>query len=100
MTLREWIAEWYGDDLLFLTEPEYDAAILGVVEQAGGFRAVLYDRGKLREILVGQGLLLEEADDHLDHNVTGGYVGPRTPVFLDRMDFGELSPDVQGLTQQ
>lgn len=97
-TLREWIAEWHGDELLFLSEPEYDAAILGVVEQAGGFRAVLYDRGKLREVLIDKGLLPEEADEHLDFNVTGAYVGPHTPCFLDRMDFGELSPDIQRLT--
>lgn len=100
MTLREWIAEWHGDDLLFLDEPEYDAAILGVVEQAGGFLAVLYDRAKCREILIEQGMLPEAADEHLDFNVTGAYCGPKTPCFLDRMDFGPLSPDVQCLTSE
>ena len=84
-SIRERLAEFYADDLLFLEEDEYDEAILGVVEQCGGFCAVCYDRTKLVEILC-RTMDYEDAVSHMDYNVTGSYVGPRTPVFLDPLD--------------
>lgn len=63
----------------------FDDAILGVVE--GWFNSrhhavICYDYVKCVEILISQGMLLEDAEEYLNFNTLGAYVGPYTPVFL------------------
>jgi len=82
---REEIAECYDEGMLFLSEPEYDEAILGVARRFGQEEAVAYDADKVYGII---GKLLDTDDitviyDYFQYNIIGAYVGERTPVFVD-----------------
>jgi len=79
------------DDEGLLKADGFDDAILGVVE--GWFPAekgpgasqhcvVCYDYRKCVEILVAQDMSEEEAEEYLQYNTLGSYVGSMTPVFL------------------
>lgn len=74
------LLSWQNEEMLFLTEPEYDAALIGCVEICG-HTVALYDSKKVIEILMEQGLTEEEAMEHYDYNIRGSYVGENTPGF-------------------
>ena len=42
----------------------------------------IYDYDKCVEILMRDGTSYEDAVEHMEFNVTGGYVGAHTPVYL------------------
>lgn len=82
---RQEIAECYDEGLLFLSEPEYDEAILGVSRRFGQEEVIAYDAEKVYGII---GKLLDTEDitviyDYFQYNIIGAYVGERTPVFVD-----------------
>ena len=77
-SVREYIAE-YSPDALFAEG--LDDAILGVVERFAMTPVVLYDRDKCIEILMGQDMTYEEAEEFFDYNVLGSWVGDGTPCF-------------------
>lgn len=82
---RQEIAECYDEGLLFLSEPEYDEAILGVSRRFGQEEVIAYDAEKVYGII---GKLLDTDDitviyDYFQYNIIGAYVGKRTPVFVD-----------------
>ena len=64
----------------------FDEAIIGLAEgwysNNTHHEVLCYDYGKCIEILVGQGMSPEDADEYLQFNTTGAYVGEYTPVFL------------------
>jgi hypothetical protein len=71
-----------SEDVL-LEADGFEKALVGVVEQCGGFRALAYDYWKCVDVLVDDNEWdEEEAIEYMDFNVTGAYVGPGTPVFL------------------
>lgn len=91
----ERIAEFNEDAL---TADGFDDAIIGIVNQGGTSNyLVLYDSEKCIEILAQQ---FEEdgeeesdgndfytmAVEYFEFNVSGGYVGENTPMFLTRLD--------------
>lgn len=79
---RELIAE-RNPDLLLLEPATFDAAIVGVVEQAGGFEAVAYDAEKcIRIIAKDNRWSRDDAIEWFYANTASAYVGPHTPVFL------------------
>lgn len=80
--IREKLSETYGDDLLFMDGPEFDAAILGVAERAGGESVVAYDIQRVLEVLE-QDMSSEEAREYFDFNIGCAYVGEKTPVYID-----------------
>ena len=62
----------------------FEEALIGVAEHWGheGLTCVaLYDYGLCVKILMKQDMSDDEADEYLQFNVVGGYVGPYTPVF-------------------
>ena len=79
--IRTTISETWGCEFLFLSEPEYDEAIIGVVERAGSVPVIAYDTQKILDILA-RTMSMEDAQDHFDYNVVGSYVGEKTPVFI------------------
>lgn len=82
---REEIAEQYGEELLFLDPPEdFDCCILGVAFRCGMEPVVLYDKQEVVNSLMLGGMDLEEALEWFEFNTAGAYVGPRTPMFLER----------------
>lgn len=90
MTIREQVAEI--DPELILLEPEtFDAAILGVVEQAGGMHAVCYSREKCIQVLMKDNDWdRDDAEEFFEFNTAGAFVGEKTPMFLSIL---ELSDD-------
>lgn len=83
--LRDFYADHFGDDLLFLDPPaQFDSCIVGVVERCGLGPVVLYDTDKVIAALVAEGMSEEDALDHFGFNILGAYVGDKTPMFLTR----------------
>lgn len=89
MSLRERMSK-VDENMMFLTEPDWDEALMGVAEgwDSSGkrlFRAV-YDLDKCVEVLEKRGMDYEEATEYLDFNVLGAYVGPHSPLFFTKPD--------------
>ena len=80
--------------LLFMTEPEFDEAIIGVIEHYDEYagkkvKAVQYDQAKVLEINVNKmGMTEDEAVEYFEYNQAGAYVGEQTPQFKFP-DYGE-----------
>ena len=72
-------------ELLFLTEPYYDAAIIGLTDTAPV--RVIYNADAIIRTLVSSGDFEdeEEAYDYYGFNIEGAYMGEHTPVFVSVM---------------
>lgn len=70
---------------LLLLEPRsaFDSCIVGIVERFHS-TFVLYDKEKIIEALVRDGLNYDEAIEHFDFNMNGGWYGEGTWGFLSR----------------
>jgi hypothetical protein len=64
----------------------FEAAFIGVSRRCGQPTLATYDREKCIEILMGQGMTPEEAEEYFSFNTEGAWVGPHTPVILDRQE--------------
>jgi hypothetical protein len=76
-----------GDELAIL-EPreEYDSCIVGVVERFGFNSPVIcYDREKVIQINVKDGMNQEEALEFYEFNTLGRWVGDGTYAFLSKL---------------
>ena len=77
-------------DLVDLTgDPEllfadgFDDAIMGTIERCSQPLVVVYDREKCIEILMERdGMSSDEAEEFFSFNVSGAWVGDRTPAFM------------------
>lgn len=76
---REQIAAINGDALL---ADGFEAALIGYTNGDFGDVVAVYDHAKCIEILMEDGLTEEDAIEHMSFNVTGGYVGPGTPIWI------------------
>lgn len=74
-----------GDDEMLFAD-DLDEAIIGYSERCGEPPVVVYDRAKAVECLQKSGMSEYEAEDFFDFNIGGAWVGPRTPVFLVRVE--------------
>ena len=83
--IREELSDEYGD-LLFMSEAEFDEAIIGVAERIGMEAVVAYDIDKIIEIL-SRDMTEEEAIEYFDFNIIGAYVGERTPVYIKKSPY-------------
>ena len=63
----------------------FDDALIGSVSGACRQTVACYDFRKCVEILVAKGMDEEEAEEYLEYNTIGAYVGEMTPLFLDDM---------------
>jgi len=72
-------ADNLGDGDEMLVADGFDAAIIGITESINP--VVVYDWNKCVEILC-KDMSEEDAIEHMSFNVTGAYVGPRTPIFI------------------
>jgi hypothetical protein len=87
---RQEIVDDFGNgdgegEFLFLSEPEFDDAILGISHRFGQPDVIAYDSNKVYEILAK---MLDTEDymvvfEYFEYNILGAYVGERTPVFVD-----------------
>ena len=67
-----------------VASPEFDAAIVGVIERFGQPRILCYDYTKVLKILCKQGMSAEDAVEWYEFNIIGAWMGDETPCFLHR----------------
>lgn len=77
-------AELYGDDLLKMDG--FDDCVAGVILGYGRPPTLCYDRGRVLQRLMADGMSEEEAEEFWSFNQVGAYVGENTPVFLHSID--------------
>ena len=82
--MRKKIEEKYQDVPLLFVDG-FDDAIVGVAIQFSNGPIVVYDQKKCVSILEESGLTPEEAEEYMDFNVTGAWMGEYTPMFLDNL---------------
>lgn len=82
--LQEDLAERYDADLLFMDG--YDSALCGVVSRIGQEPITCYDMDKVIKISMTMGMTEEEAIEHFEYNQIGGWVGSRTPCFIETLE--------------
>tara|TARA_Y100000004_G_scaffold174984_1_gene214179 strand:+ start:243 stop:476 length:234 start_codon:yes stop_codon:yes gene_type:complete len=68
----------------------FDDCIAGVVERIGQPDIICYDRGKVLNKLMSQGMTDEEAVEYFEYNQIGAWVGEQTPCFISPFDKEEL----------
>ena len=81
MTTRDKITEWL-EQALFMEPSDFDAAIIGIAERAGGMSVVAYDRTMVIDILA-RDMPREEAEEYFEFNTISAWMGDCTPVFID-----------------
>lgn len=73
------------DELLVMEE--FADAFLGTVTRFGIDTPIAcYDEDKILEILMADGMTHEDALEHFNFNIIGGWVGDLTPCFLRRCE--------------
>lgn len=81
--VRGLLAEAFPDnDLLFFDLASLDVAVVGVAERLGLPPVVVYDRQKLIQAFVDDGMSEEEALEWVGYSIDGAYVGESTPLLL------------------
>ena len=87
LNIREHLNSYGDGELLFLSEPEFDAAIVGVGERIGMSEVVVYDISKIIDVLCERdGMDRDTASEYYEFNIRGAYVGERTPMFINILD--------------
>lgn len=75
-------------ELLLEANPEallaagFEEALVGVARRCGQPTLAVYSYQKAADILIRQGMSPEDADEYLEFNVLGAWMGPQTPIFL------------------
>lgn len=62
----------------------FNDAIVGITEEFGGIKRLLYSKDKILKILQENNPMTQsEAEEYYDYNIVGLYVGDQNPIFLD-----------------
>lgn len=77
------IIENYPDETI-LRADGFDDAIIGVEEDS---MRLIYSVSRCVQILVDDGMSIEDAMEHLSFNVTNAYVGKLTPIWCQDFFF-------------
>tara|TARA_R100001440_G_scaffold19457_1_gene32798 strand:+ start:2613 stop:2897 length:285 start_codon:yes stop_codon:yes gene_type:complete len=76
----------------------FDKAFVGTAHRAGSLRIAVYDLGKCIKVLVDRdGMTETEAEEFMFFNVVDAYVGPSSPVFIER--FGTLEEAIEDIEE-
>ena len=75
------IADNYQDEEI-LKADGFDEAVIGI--DSGSMR-LIYSVKLCIDILVEEGMDMNDAVEHFDYNVRGSYVGEKTPIWCDDM---------------
>ena len=76
------IIEAIGDESILIADG-FDDAVIGI--DLASMR-VVYSVERCIEILIREGMDVEDAIEHFDYNVSGAYVGDQTPIFIHTFD--------------
>jgi hypothetical protein len=72
------ILELYPDDT-FVIADGFDDAIIGVDDNN---LKIVYDIDEVINILIREGMSVDEAIEYYEYNIAGAYVGENTPSFI------------------
>ena len=62
----------------------FNEAIVGITEEFGGIKRLLYSKDKILKILQESNPMTQsEAEEYYDYNIVGLYAGDQNPIFLD-----------------
>ncbi len=80
--MKELLQEYFelGEPLLKMDG--FDDCIAGVIERMGQEPIICYDKTKVLDQMVKDGMTYEEAVEYFEYNQMGAWVGERTPCFL------------------
>lgn len=81
MGKQEQLFEYYEDEY-FVFADGYEEAIIGVQEPS---MKVVYDEDKCIEILVNEGMDIDDAKEYFEYNTRSAFIGDRTPIFIKRL---------------
>ena len=79
------LVERFGDDERFegmLFADGYDDAFIGLGWRFHDGHVAVYDRERIMEMLMEGGSSFDEAMEHFETNIIGGWVGEFTPMFV------------------
>jgi len=71
------IMEWFPEEEIVLADG-FDKAIIGV---SNNDMRVIYSKSLYIDILMSQGMDEDEALEYFEYNVSGAYVGEKTPIW-------------------
>ena len=74
--------------MAYLKADGFDGAIIGV---DANVERIVYDKQKMLDILIAQGMDDDDAIEHLEYNVWCAYVGENTPIYVDVMGIDEIN---------
>ena len=77
--MLEKILEQYQDEEI-LKADGFDDAVIGIDEKS---MRLIYSVNKCLNILMDQGMDMTEAVEYFDFNVSGAYVGEKTPIWCE-----------------
>jgi len=82
-----------------LTADGFDSCFIGYFQRVGSIHLAVYDYGLCIDLLMKEGMSWEDATEHMEFNVVGGWVGEGTPAFMHRTpieDFQSLAGEYYG----
>jgi hypothetical protein len=86
-TILERINELYPDEV-YLIADGFDDAIIGMSYKSEGGFVLTYSVSKCLNILMNRdGMSYEDAREYFDFNVSGAFVGEKTPIWVEDEDF-------------
>tara|TARA_Y100001973_G_scaffold82907_1_gene122707 strand:- start:573 stop:812 length:240 start_codon:yes stop_codon:yes gene_type:complete len=72
----------------------FDSAIIGVGERNNTDSMIVYDYDKMINILVTRDSMThEEAEEYLDFNVIGAWIGDTTPIIVNKKSIKEINEE-------
>ena len=77
--MLEKILEQHEDEEILIADG-FDSAVIGIEENS---MRLIYSVEKCINILMDQGMDMTEAVEYFDFNVSGSYVGEKTPIWCD-----------------
>jgi len=80
--MKELIQDYIDAGEPLLKMDGFDDCISGVVERIGQDPIICYDKNKVLDQMVRDGMTYEEAVEYFEYNQIGAWVGERTPCFL------------------
>lgn len=75
-----------GDDSVALVMDGYDDCIAGVLQRFGMPLIVVYDKEKVIQKLVDDGMTCDEAHEFFEYNQLGAWMGEGTPAFITTLE--------------
>lgn len=79
-TLLDRIIEYYQNDGDILIADGFDEAVIGIEPSS---MRLIYSVTRCLEILILEGMSIEDAMEHFDFNIRGAYVGELTPIWCE-----------------